>query len=530
MWRNIFKLLTGTLVSRVFGFIREIIVASYFGTSRVADAFTLALIFPNLFRQILGEDMVERAFMPPFKTIYDQGNQARAWRFISVICNWFFIILMVATFLLYLVIPLFFSLRTHFPHLFGFIFASGDFDYELSLKLILILLPFMLFIGLASLVGSILNFFEKNWIFAFAPVMLSLGVIAGIVFLQPLIGGYSIAVGYVLGALLQLVIQLPFLFNRTFKSDHQLRYHPILKDPEQDFGLIRQESRIITYNALFNKSSEVFSRFLATTLVPGATSSIFYAQRVYQLPFAILSLSISRAVNPILNRMKSLQDFKGFDQIYSRGLRLNYFLFIPVSLVMIIGAPELVNLLLRRGSFDASSLDLTSWALVWYSVGLLPMSMVGYYTRVLSLFNKNRYALTMSMIGSGINILFSLVLVQFSLLNHAGIALANSLAFFINWLVIRRYTHRELGDFIRHEPSRPLFYGAVGMLSLALIGITRYFDLVFDQGKLESMISLTIKGLVVIGIWLALYVSMNPIPTIFSRLSQRIRRKVQGRG
>lgn len=530
MWHNIIKLLTGTLVSRVFGFMREIIVASYFGTSRIADAFTLALIFPNLFRQILGEDMVERAFMPPFKTIYDQGEKARAWKFISVIFNWFFIILLVVTLVLYLIIPLFFSLRTRFPEVFGFMFASGNFDYDLSLDLILILLPFMLFIGLASLVGSILNFFEKNWIFAFAPVMLSLGVIVGIVFLKPLIGGYSIAVGYVLGALLQLLIQIPYLWNREFKKQHQLTYSPILKDPQQDFTLIKKESRIITYNAIFNKSSEVFSRFLATTLVPGATSSIFYAQRVYQLPFAILSLSISRAVNPILNRMKSVNDFKGFDQIYSRGLQLNYFLFIPVSLILIIASPELVNLLLRRGSFDDTSLHLTSWALIWYSIGLLPMSMVGYYTRVLSLFNKNRYALKISIIGSIINIMFSLVLIQSNWLSHAGIALANSLAFFINWLVIRNYAHQELGGFIRSEKSRPAFYWSVGILSIGLIGITRFFNLLYDTTKFESLVSLIIKSLLVGSIWLGLYLWLNPAPIVLRQLLQRFRGDTQHRG
>lgn len=88
--KNIIKIFTGTFFSRIFGFIREIVVGAFFGTGKVADAFTFALMFPNLFRQILGEDMVERAFMPPFKTIYDEGNKDKAWKFVSVSFNWFF--------------------------------------------------------------------------------------------------------------------------------------------------------------------------------------------------------------------------------------------------------------------------------------------------------------------------------------------------------------------------------------------------------------------------------------------------------
>jgi len=86
MLRNISKLISGSLLSRVLGFSREMIVTYYFGTvSKVADAFSLAATFTNSFRQVLGEDMVERAFIPPFKTIYDSGDKAGSWKFLSVV-------------------------------------------------------------------------------------------------------------------------------------------------------------------------------------------------------------------------------------------------------------------------------------------------------------------------------------------------------------------------------------------------------------------------------------------------------------
>lgn len=444
--KNIFRIFTGTSISRVFGFFRDMVVAKYFGTGIVADAFSLALIFPNMMRQILGEDMVERAFMPPFKTIYDKGEQKRAWDFLSVVFNWFFVILLGFTALFYLLIPLFFSLRDTFPGVFGFILSSKQFDFDLTLELILVMLPFMLFIGLAAFIGSLLNFFDKNWIFAFAPVMLSVGVIVSIVLFEPAIGGYSIALGYVLGAFLQFLIQLIYAGRKSFRKETGAKYRFRFKDSSPEVGVIKRESGIITLNALCTKSGEVFTRFLATSLFSGAISSLSYAQRLFQLPFAIISLSISRGINPTLNKMKSNEDRGSFNELLNKGIRLNLLLIIPVTVIIFSAAEEIVRLAFMRGAFNEKSLILTSQALMMYSLGILPLSLVSYYTKVLSLFSKNRYALKISFAGAVLNIVFAYLFAYTLGIGHEGIALASSLAFFINMILMRRYLKRELGS------------------------------------------------------------------------------------
>jgi len=516
MFKNILKIFTGTFISRIIGFIREIIVASFFGTGKVADAFTLALIFPNLFRQILGEDMVERAFMPPFKSIYDRGGKAQSWKFISVVFNWFFIILMITTFVLYLIIPLIFSLRGSFPDLFGNVFSNNDFDYELTLKLILILLPFTIFIGLAAFIGSILNFFEKNWIFGLAPAMLSVGVIAGIYVLYPYIGGYSIAVGYVFGAFLQMAIQIPFLYNRKFKNETDLKYHTVLKDPEQDYKVLKRESRFITLNAALDKTQEVFGRFFASTLLQGSTSSLFYAIRLFQLPFAILSLPITRGINPELNRLKANENYQAFNHVYSKGLNLYLLMFFPISVILVCCSPEIIDIVYRRGHFDASSLHLTSLAFSMYSLGLLPMSLVGYYKRVLSLFNKNKYALYISLISAILNILFALVFVKFTPMGHEGIALASSLAFFVNMWVMHNYTRKELKAFIRESQFKVVVnIIMLCLLSAIIIAFTFYFGLEFYKNKIQSVISITAKSGIIFTIFILFYLLNKNLRPIF---------------
>ncbi len=499
---NIFKIFTGTFISRIFGFVREMVVAWFFGTSRTADAFSFALIFPNLFRQILGEDMVERAFMPPFKTKYDQGDAAGSWKFLSVIFNWFFVSLLIVMTLLYLITPLVFILLKKFN-------TGADFDYDLSLELIFILMPFMLFIGLAAFVGSLLNFFERNWIFGFAPIMLSVGVIAGIVWLEPVIGDYSIAAGYLLGAFLQFIVHIPFLVSKKFRDETKIKYELTFKDGSNDYSVIKRESKIITLNAAFNKSAEFFDRLIATWLITGSASSLFYSQRLFQLPFAIISLPITRGINPLLNKLKSQNDREKFTELYEKGNRIYFRILLPVTVICIAASDEIVSAIYQRGAFNSDSLKMTSQAFVMYSLGLIPVSFAGYYMRVLSLVSKNIHSLKVSVISAGINIVLSYILAVFTSLGHAGVALGTSLAFYYNMARLNSYIKVEMKEFL--IPGKATLMSAENILQLtagtvlaAAFGYLYSDIFIFAEGMTGIIISGTVKAILVTAVYAAL--------------------------
>ena len=499
---NIFKIFSGTFISRIFGFVREMVVAWFFGTSKTADAFSFALIFPNLFRQILGEDMVERAFMPPFKTKYDQGDVNGSWKFLSVIFNWFFVSLLIVMTLLYFITPIAFLILKK-------INPGADFDYDLSLQLIFILMPFMLFIGLAAFAGSLLNFFERNWIFGFAPVMLSVGVIAGIVWLEPVIGDYSIAAGYLLGALLQFIVHIPFLVSKKFRDETKISYSPAFRDPSNDYSVIKRESKIITLNAVFNKSAEFFDRLIATWLITGSASSLFYSQRLFQLPFAIISLPITRGINPMLNRLKSVNDSEKFTEIFGKGSRIYCRILIPVTVICIAASDEIVSVIYRRGAFDAASLKMTSQAFVMYSLGLIPVSFAGYYMRVLSLVSKNIHSLKVSVVSAGINIVLSYILAVFTPLGHAGVALGTSIAFYYNMIRLNSYIKVEMKDLL--IPGKATIMSAENILQLsagiilAVLFGSIYSDLfIFYGGMTGLLISGTLKVMIITAVYTVL--------------------------
>lgn len=523
--KNIFKIFSGTLVSRITGLVRDQVQAYYFGTSKIADAFSFALTFPNLFRQILGEDMVERAFMPPFKTIYDMGEVKASWKLLSVVLNWFFLLLLIGMTLLYLIIPLAYSFTDFLPENVQKVFTSEEFDYELALKLIFILLPFMVFIGLAAFVGSLLNFFEKNWIYGFAPVMLSIGVIFGITVLYPVLGAYSLAVGYLLGAFLQLIIHLPFLMTKSFKAESKIKYYPKLKLADedsrhlgQDLRVLKRESKIITLTALFNKSPELTNKIIASMLKTGSLSSLYYAQRFYQLPFAIISLSIVRGINPILNKMKVKEDTHNFNRLFNKGEFYYLLVLLPVTAFTILAAKDIITLILGFGKFSEKSIIFTSSALQMYAFGLIPMSLLGYYNRILSLFNKNKCALQVAVVGAILNISLAIGFINFFEMDHSGIALASSISFLINAILIRRYLLKDLKKFFINQKISKSKCFSLGYLLLAetfILLSDKIFDydfesfLGFSQSRISLLLILILKGFVVFSFFIPLMFFKN---------------------
>jgi len=299
-----------------------------------------------------------------------------------------------------------------------------------------------------------------------------------------------------------MFIQIPFLFNKKFKKETELKYAASrFKSGEFKFKTLKRESRFITLNALFDKTQEVFGRFFAATLVAGSTSSLFYAIRLFQLPFAILSLPITRGINPELNRLKAQQDYHRFNVAYNKGLSLYILLFIPVTVLLIIIAPELVDLVYQRGHFDSRSLELTVSAFMMYAVGLLPMSLVGYYKRVLSLFDKNKYALYISIIGAVLNIAFMLILVKTTTMGHSGIALASSLSFTVNMFVMGRYLQKELKDFVKTQAQSFLNTILISMLGGFIAAVFYYFDWFYFSTKSASLLSIAIKSILIFAIF-----------------------------
>ncbi len=433
--KKFFEMVRGNLISRVFGFLREVVVAFYFGASRATDLFAIAFTIPTLFRRVLGEDMVEKAFLPTFRQLIAAGEYKRAWILASRIFNLMMLLLL-------LIMGLFYLLTPNLVRLIGAGLNASELFHQAEVMTYYIL-PFMVAIGLASFVGGLLLFLDATATYALAPVMLSVGVIAGIIALTPYLGIYSMAVGFVLGGVLQFLIQIPILIRASHRSELGLRYSFTSSEPTPELKEVGQQSGWIFGQSLASKTVEVVDRVLASFLVPGSIAALYFAQRLVQLPNSIVGLAVGRAGVTELNDQAQRHEWQGFRQTVVTGLRYNIACMLPITIFMVALVGPITSVIFERGAFDRTSVDLTALALTFYALGLLGMGLWNLYSRVYPALAKNHIPLYSSLVCGLINVGLSLLLVRTSL-RHGGLALASSVAFSLNGAVLFTGFNAEL--------------------------------------------------------------------------------------
>lgn len=436
--KNLVDLVTGTFVSRVLGFLRELVTAAYYGTNRAMDLFVIAFTIPTFFRHFLGEDVVERAFMPPFKKLISREKYASGWRLLSSCLNAMILVLLSLLALLYLIAPL--IVKAISPGL------EAEF-FPKAITMTYWILPFMFIIGIAAFVGSVLNFFEMNKIYSLAPAMMSIGVILGLVLFRSSLGIYALPAGFLLGGILELVIQVPFLMKRKIRKETNARYYPGIDVKQDEFRTVGRESGFILLKSLLDKSVEIVDRMLASYLIAGSIASLWFAQRLIQLPVAIIGLAISRSLIPYLTEKKALLKDDEFVDGIHLGIQLNFALILPTVAYMVVMAKPIIAIVYERGSFDAESTALTSIAFWCYSVGLLGLSLNAFFSRMFSIYQKNKLPFYISIFSAATNIILNFILVR-TALKHGGIALASSLAFSLSCFLLYYFLKKEVGEML----------------------------------------------------------------------------------
>ena len=420
----------GTLITRALGFIREILAAFYFGSGAVYDAFVVAFAVPNLFRGIAGEEMFERAFLPPFKRMRGEGRSETARRFLFSILVISTVVVLLFTLLAFLFAP---SL-VHFlaPGMKGETFLQ-------ALRLSKVLLPFLLLISLASLAGALLLFSGRSLLYGLAPGVANGALILYVFLFQRSQGILSMAVAELLGALASLLFMVPAVMK-------------ILRELKREGGGGREPSRAVTRSfregghifcsSLINKGVEVVDRVVASLIGTGAISSLWYSFRITQLPLAILSLSLTRGIAPQLSQMKGEKNRKGFRELVQYGFDLNLFSMVPTTIFFLVFAPDIVALFYRRGAFGQRDVQETALAFFFYAFALLPLGIVTFLGRVYSALEDNKLPLMAALVGGGVNVACKVLLYK-TPLRQGGNALATAIGFFLSasilLIALKRY-------------------------------------------------------------------------------------------
>lgn len=374
-----------TLISRITGLIRDMLLAHAFGLQWVQDAFNYAFQFPNLFRRLFGEGALSAAFVPTFTRVLERDGRPAAWRLLARMLA----LLTTTTVALTLLIELLVGLVWWLAPVADPQQAQAR---GLLLSLTALMLPFMVSLSVLALLASVLNCAGSFVVPALVPVVLNVVMIGGILWLGPLVGGsaphgqiYGVAASVLIAGVFQLLFVYPAL--RAHRIPLGWRFEP--RDPEVrgmlglvapvllGQGVVLLSTFLDTQIcALLTRVRDTPDRFrlleveLAYPLQEGALSAITVAQRLYQFPLGVLVISLATAALPAFSRMAVRGDWAGWIAQVRRMLRLAVFEGLLAGALLIALAEPIVRLLFEYGRFTSADTARTAAVAVWYGAGL----------------------------------------------------------------------------------------------------------------------------------------------------------------
>jgi putative peptidoglycan lipid II flippase len=350
----------GTGISRVMGLGREIVFASYFGTSGAASAFTIAFLVPNLVANLFANAALSAAFVPVFTDLLQQNRKVEALRLASTLF-WIMLIVLGA-------ISAFFILAAHtiMPLFIGPTFTPELNDLTIGLSQVLF--PVVLLLGLTGLLTGILQSYDEFTIPAISPAVWNLVIIVLLVVLAPHFHGNDKVYAYAIGILAATGAQLAMAFGALGRIDFRLRFSIDWHDPriKQVFMLMLPVTiglGIVNLDQLINSA---FGS-LVSVEAPRAIDNAF---RIYMLPQGMFSVAVATVLFPVLSRLAARRDPAGMRRTVGTGMRQINLLLIPAAAFMIVLATPITRLVFERGHFDAQSTKLVSEALFWFAFSL----------------------------------------------------------------------------------------------------------------------------------------------------------------
>lgn len=487
-----------TALSRVTGLARDILKAQYFGTGIAADAFTVAFRLPNLLRRLLGEGALSAAFIPVYTDYRLKMTDDDAWHLASAVFTLFTVVLAVVA-----VLGMVFA--EPLVHLFAPGFKAVPGKIQLTVELTRWLFPYILFVGLAALAMALLNTHKRFFLPAIAPLVLNVSMILAMIFWCPLLGDtpeqqiFGLAYGALIGGFGQFLIQLPVLkrIGMTFGLNLNWR-HPGVKRI-----LLLMGPGVF---ALGVSQVNVFvDTFLASLLEEGSVAALEYANRLVQLPLGVFAISITTAILPQLSEQSSHKDSQGLIDTLSYALRLIFFIMLPATAGLVFLRTPIIALVYERGAFGQHSTELTSIALIYYSIGLFAYGGVKAVAQVFYAQKDTKTPVKVAAVAMVTNILLNFILVK--PLALGGLALATSLSSMINMSFLLIILRRRIGRL----GGRHLLNSFVKFLLLSLLmGCCAYLTFIFLQNwlPLTSLWPKLVLTVSAIGVGLAVYGSL----------------------
>lgn len=422
-----------TLASRILGFIRDIVVARYFGAGITTDAFFVAFRLPNLLRRLLGEGALSNSFIPVFTEYLNQKSHEEAKVMVRAVVGALFSVLVIVSILGVAGAP--WIIRLIAPG-----FWANPQRAQITIELTKIMFPYILFVGLAALAMGILNCLRHFITPALMPIMLNISMIFFAIVIAPYLKEpiIALAIGVLVGGFLQLFVQIPLIIKNGFSFLMTINFkHPAILR----IGRLMLPA---VFGLAVTQINTFVDTMIASFLKEGSISYLYYADRVVEFPLGVFGIAIATAVLPFMAEYAVKRSMDDFKETLSFALRLSFFITIPATVGLIILRIPIIQVLFERGEFSHSSTLGVAWALLFYSIGLtsfagVKIAVPGFYS-----LQDTKTPVKVGAIAVIINVIFSLSLM--GPLQHGGLALATTLAATFNFLSLLYILRKRIGS------------------------------------------------------------------------------------
>jgi len=423
LFRSFFTVSFYTFLSRVLGFIRDILIARYLGSTVIADAFFVAFRIPNFFRRVLAEGAYSAALIPVFSgVVLNPKDEREASDFVENTTSMLLFATVILTILFFFGMP--YIIQVLAPG-----FTDNKEAYELAVHFGKIIFPYIIFISLAAHFASINNVHERFAAGAFAPAILNISFILSLFFLTPFVttAGHALSYGVLIGGILQFL----YLYRAVLNFYRPRIILPVLNEKLKKFfklflpGVVG--SGVIQLNI-------VIGTIIASFLPVGAISHIYYADRLNQLPLAIFGIALGIVLLPSLSKAIKQSDQETTNNIQNRSIEFSLLISLPSAIGLFILAEPIIQILFERGAFVAEDTLYTAKVLSYFALGLPAYIIIKVLVSCFFAREDTKTPLYISIVSVITNVVLSLLLI--GSMREMGIALATAISAWINALLL----------------------------------------------------------------------------------------------
>ena len=386
-----------TLISRILGLVRDVVLARYFGASLVMDAFLVANRIPNMLRRFFAEGAFSQGFIPVMARYRERHGHDESREYVDAVAGTFGLILFLITLAGVIAAPILVIIVAP-----GFIGDGGDFD--LAALMLRFTFPYLFFVSLTAFAGGILNTYGRFAVPAFTPVILNVVLIAAAVWWSPQLEepGMALAYAVLIAGVCQLLFQLPFLAR--------IRALPRPKWSPKHDG-VRRTVRLML-PAIFGSSvaqiNVLLGGIIASMLGVGSISYLYFSDRLMEFPLGLFGIALATVTLPYLSRLWSNDSRDEFSRTLDWSMKLAAVVALPAAVGLLVLAEPLIVTTFYRGEFDQHAVEMTAMALQAYAVGLVGFSFVKILAPAFFAREDTRTPVRIALIALAVNLVLSI--------------------------------------------------------------------------------------------------------------------------